>query len=83
MRVYWHNLTRGWFNESELDEFIEIYDPGDVIMFSIAGNALIYSLTNRNDDEDREFDYVRREFLDTYQRETGRALIIAGLDISA
>lgn len=49
--AYWHNLTKGWFNENDYGDAVENSEVGDVIKFSIRGNALMLDLNKVDLDE--------------------------------
>lgn len=66
MISYWfHNVTKGIYNESDLDDFIECVDNGDVIKFTENGNSLIrdlYEITKYEGEGDH--DNIREEILE-------------------
>ena len=43
-KTYWHNLTKGFFNENDLSDAVENSSKDDIIKFSVRGNALIFDL---------------------------------------
>ena len=47
MKTWYHNITKQIFNESDLDDFFEDYDEGDVIMKSEDGCAIINPVTEQ------------------------------------
>ena len=73
MISYWfHNITKGIYNESHLDDFIECVDEGDVIKFTENGNALIrdlYELTKYEDVSDHI--NIRSEFFEKHKQYVG------------
>jgi hypothetical protein len=69
MISYWfHNITKGIYNESHLDDFIECIDDGDIIKFTENGNALIRDLFEITKYEDiSEHKNIREEIFKKYR----------------
>lgn len=52
--IFLHNITKNWYNETELIEAVENSEKGDLIKYTISGDAQIYDLKtlisiNKND----------------------------------
>ena len=66
MISYWfHNITKGIYNESDLEDFVETVDDGDIIKFTENGNALIrdfHELTKYESEGDH--DNIRKDFFE-------------------
>lgn len=45
MKIYYHNINKDLLNESDAIEFMEVYEDGDKVYKSEAGNACIEQLT--------------------------------------
>ena len=67
--IYYHNLTKGWFNENSYTDAAENSDAGDVIKFSERGNALLFDLMEENPEieSNGEYNWARNQFLDHYR----------------
>ncbi|WP_116787649.1 hypothetical protein [Flavobacterium psychrotrophum] len=61
-KIYYHNLTKGIFNENDLGDAVESADPGDVIKFTARGCAIVFDINAPAEDEGEEYDYVREDF---------------------
>lgn len=71
-RIFYHNLTKRWYNKSCLIDVVESADPNDIIKFSVAGNALLFDIIKKGDDESLgEFDDIRQNFLQVYKELNG------------
>lgn len=68
-KTYYHNLTKGWFNENDYGDAVEISDPGDVVKMTFRGNALIIDLLKEdsNIEYPGEYDWARKQFLDYFK----------------
>ena len=66
MISYWfHNITKGIYNESDLGDFVECVDDGDIIKFTENGNALIRDLYIKTKYESEgDHDNIRNEFFE-------------------
>lgn len=60
--IFYHNLTKNWFNETDLEDAVYNSSMGDVIKFTFSGSAMIYDLK-----DDREYPSIRTEFLDLFE----------------
>lgn len=73
MISYWfHNITKGIYNESDIDDFIECIDDGDIIKFTENGNALVrdlFEITKYEDPSDHED--IRKEIFEKYHAYVG------------
>lgn len=67
-KTLYHNLTKGWFNESDLGDAVENSDKGDVIKFTRVGNACVFDITQKDEDleEIESFDHVRESFREAF-----------------
>jgi len=45
-KKYYHNISKGLYNETEVVDFIEEYDEGDILLSTEAGNALVTPVTS-------------------------------------
>ena len=45
-KIYWHNATKEYYNETELSDFVADVSKSDLILYTVAGDALIYELYN-------------------------------------
>lgn len=72
-KTYFHNLTKGLFNQNDIDDAVESSEVGDKILFSHRDSgALMYDVKEYNPsiaDENyeschhrHEYDYIRNEF---------------------
>lgn len=62
-RIYYHNITKGIINESDLEELLEQSDKSDKIFFSEEGRGLIFPINEVHEDEEKgEYDDVRKDF---------------------
>lgn len=63
--IYYHNISKNIYNESDLGDFLSYYCNGDIIKFSKSGNSLVYDMfeENLNIESEREFGQIRSEFL--------------------
>lgn len=68
-RVYWHNLTQGWFNENDCGDAVENSNKNDIIKFSVRGSALIFDLTKEDPGIESEFEFrhIREQFTEYYE----------------
>jgi len=75
--VYYHNLTKGWFNENDYGDAVEKSDVGDIIKFSIRGSALIFDLQKEDStiEYSGEYEYARDKFLDYFKKYHGKQFI--------
>jgi len=60
--ILYHNLSKPWFNETDLEEAVYNSSIGDVIKFTVSGDARIYDLKT-----DNEYPHLRTEFLDLFE----------------
>lgn len=62
--IYWHNITKGEYNQNCIVDATDNYQTGDKIMFSYRGNALMIDLETLSDGEDtwREYEWVKKEW---------------------
>ena len=69
-KTYYHNLTKGWYNENDYGTAVENSNPGDIIKMSFRGNALLFDLLIEDHEIENkgEHDWARKQFLD-YQKE--------------
>lgn len=74
--VYYHNLTKGWFNENDYGDAVENSDAGDVIKFSIRGSALIFDLLKEDStiEYSGEYEWARDKFVDYFEEFHGQNL---------
>lgn len=62
-RIYYHNITKGILNESDLQDLLNQSDPHDQFYFCEEGRGLLFPVDGKHKDEDDgEYDYVRKEF---------------------
>ena len=68
-KTYYHNLTKGIFNENCLDDAVEGSSIGDVIKMSFRGNALMIDLVKEDLDVENagEHDWDRQQFIDLFK----------------
>tara|TARA_R100000656_G_scaffold122724_1_gene98552 strand:- start:155 stop:367 length:213 start_codon:yes stop_codon:yes gene_type:complete len=45
LKVFYHNITQGTYNETCIVDLMDAYQEGDVLMKSEAGNALVHPVT--------------------------------------
>lgn len=76
-KVYYHNLTKNWFNENDYGDAVENSDFGDIIKFSIRGSALIFDLLKEDStiEYSGEHEWVRDKFLDYFEEFHGKQFI--------
>ena len=60
--ILYHNLTKNRFNETDLEDAVYNSSVGDIIKFTMSGDALIYDLK-----DDKEYPSVRTNFLDLFE----------------
>lgn len=72
--VYYHNLTKGWFNENDYVDAVENSDAGDLIKFSIRGSALMFDLLKEDStiEYSGEYEWARDKFLDYFEEFHGQ-----------
>lgn len=75
-KVYYHNLTKGWFNENDITDAAENSSAHDCIKLSFRGNALMIDLLKEDLEigEKGEYDWARKEFLEAFQEVHGHAI---------
>jgi hypothetical protein len=71
--IYYHNLTKNWFNENDYIDAVESSSLGDVIKMSFRGNALMFDLLKEDlQIEDKgEHEWARKQFLDYFKQFNG------------
>lgn len=58
-RYFYHNLTKNWFNETDLCDAVEKSDSGDVIKLTDVGCALVVDLSENQEVYDRFNEYFQ------------------------
>lgn len=73
-QVYYHNLTKGWFNENDYGDAVENSELGDIIKFSIRGSALIFDLLKEDStiEYSGEYEWARDKFMDYFEEFHGQ-----------
>ena len=68
-KTYYHNLTKGWFNENDYSDAAENSERGDIIKMSFRGNALIFDLQLEDLEIEHkgEHDWARKQFLEKFR----------------
>lgn len=71
--IYYHNITKGWFNENDLEDAIFESSPNDIVKFSERGNALLFDINTEDSDIEStgEYSYVRKEWKDRFLKLMG------------
>lgn len=67
--TYYHNLTKGWFNENSYSDAAENSDVGDIIKMTFRGNALVIDLLNYDPEieDNYEHNWARERFLTVFK----------------
>jgi hypothetical protein len=68
MISYWfHNITKNIYNESDLGDFVESVEVGDVIKFTENGRSIIFDFhfTNKYE-EGCDYSGIREEFFEAW-----------------
>ena len=75
-KVYYHNLTKGWFNENDLTDAAEKSSAHDCIKLSFRGNALMIDLLKEDlkIESKGEYDWARADFMEAFQEVHGHAI---------
>lgn len=60
--ILYHNLTKNWFNETDLEDAVYNSSVGDVIKFTMSGDGTIYDLKT-----DKEYPSIRTEFIELFE----------------
>ena len=67
-RIYYHNITKGILNESDLEDLLDQSEPHDQFYFCEEGRGLLFPVDGKHKDEDDgEYDYVRKEFKEAFR----------------
>lgn len=66
MKIFYHNITKAWYNKSDLCDAIENSDFCDRIKFSISGNALMFDIYKEDTsiESKGEYSWIRKQFKD-------------------
>lgn len=69
-KVYYHNITKCWYNENDIIDAVENTSIGDVIKFSISGNALLFDMDkiDRSTELNDEYSWVRLQFNELFEQ---------------
>lgn len=65
--IYFHNITKNWYNLNCLVDAVEESDKGDDIKFTVRGNAQVFDLRTLEPDDAKDYEYVRREFTEYFK----------------
>ena len=67
--MYYHNITKNWYNERDYADAVEKSEPGDIIKMSNEGCALILDLLTEDSEIEfkGEHDWARKQFLDYFE----------------
>lgn len=71
-RYYWHNVSQDIYNENDLGDFVDQCKKGDVIKFTDRGSAIVYDLKTLKEDDFKEYQYVRDNFLESFRKAKGK-----------
>ena len=68
-KTYYHNITKGWYNENDCGDAVENSYVGDVIKMSFRGNALMIDLLYEDLEIESkgEHDWARKQFLNYFK----------------
>ncbi|MGK6342877.1 hypothetical protein ACMGDK_11595 [Chryseobacterium sp. DT-3] len=68
-KTYYHNLTKGWFNENSYSDAAENSEIGDILKMTFRGNALVFDLLDYYPEieDDHEHDWAREQFLTAFR----------------
>ena len=61
--ILYHNLSKPWFNETDLEEAVYNSSIGDVIKFTVSGDATVYDLIK----DHNEYPHLRTNFIDLFE----------------
>jgi len=61
-KYYYHNITKGIFNENCITDAVENSDKNDLIKFSVRGCAIMYDIRTLEEDDFNEYEYIKEEF---------------------
>ncbi len=75
-QTYYHNITRGWYNENDYGDAVENSEVGDVIKMSFRGNALMFDLieVDLEIEYQGEHDWARKQFKKYFKKFHGEKL---------
>ncbi len=65
--IYYHNITKGWYNEEDMGDAVESSKKGDVIKFSVRGCSVVYDLKTLEGDDFDEYGWIRRHLCDYFK----------------
>lgn len=60
--VYYHNITKDRYNESDYGDAVELSDKGDLIKFSVRGNAQVFDLETLEPGDAKDYEFARTQF---------------------
>jgi len=68
-KVYYHNLTKGWFNENDRNEAAANSEAHDYVKFSIRGNSLMHDVLREDEELESkgEYTWVRNDFFEAFK----------------
>lgn len=69
--IYYHNITKDWYNENDYGEAVENSEKGDLIKFSVRGNAQMFDLEKLEPEDAKDYDYAKEQFCNYYYEFTG------------
>lgn len=67
--AYYHNLTKGWFNENDFGDAAEQSDKGDDIKFSVRGNAQMFDLKTLEPEDAKDYEFVKEQFTEHFKED--------------
>lgn len=60
--ILYHNITKNWFNETDLEDAVFNSSVGDVMKFTMSGDGTIYDLKDNS-----EYISVGTDFIDLFE----------------
>lgn len=70
-KIYYHNITKGWYNKNDYGDAAEYSDKGDIIKFTARGNAQVFDLETMTPEDANDYKFAKEQFLDHYKKFTG------------
>jgi hypothetical protein len=65
--IYFHNITKNWFNCNDLGDAAESSEHGDLIKFSVRGNAQMFDLATLTPSDAEDYSHYRQDFIDCFK----------------